>query len=174
MYIILNFENNDPTKSFYALPYNYNNNSYRVPGHIDINEYPFSLPNNAILDDYIPLKLANAEINFENKYSNPIIVADSIYFYNEENKKYDLIRNISFNENDVINSDITKCLKNIESLKIKSQNVTIESKAFSICIVKCVNRLYHYDSLSFCLTRLSTSLNKSGLFVRTSFALSRP
>lgn len=66
--MIFHFENNDPTKSFYALPYNYNNNSYRVPGHIDINEYPFSLPNNAILDDYIPLKLANAEINFENKY----------------------------------------------------------------------------------------------------------
>ena len=63
--IVFQFDNNDPEKSFLALPYNYNNNSYKVPGEIGINEYPLSVPIISLVDDYIPIE---HEINFDNKY----------------------------------------------------------------------------------------------------------
>ncbi len=63
--IVFQFDNNDPEKSFLALPYNYNNNSYKVPGVLGINEYPLIMPVASKVDDYIPIEY---EINFKNKY----------------------------------------------------------------------------------------------------------
>ena len=63
--IVFKFDNNDPEKSFLALPYNYNNNSYKVPGEIGINEYPLNVPIVSIVEDYIPIEF---EVNFDNKY----------------------------------------------------------------------------------------------------------
>jgi hypothetical protein len=63
--VVFEFDNNDPEKSFLALPYNYNNNSYKVPGEIGINSYPLIMPTTSIVNDYIPIKF---EINFDNKY----------------------------------------------------------------------------------------------------------
>lgn len=63
--IVFKFDNNDPEKSFLALPYNYNNNSYKVPGEIGINEYPLNVPITSIVEDYIPIEF---EVNFDNKY----------------------------------------------------------------------------------------------------------
>ena len=63
--IIFHFENNDPEKSFYAVPFNYNNDSYTVPGEIEINNYELSMPVTSLVDDYIPIV---HEINFENRY----------------------------------------------------------------------------------------------------------
>ena len=63
--IVFKFECNDPDKSFYALPYNYNNNSYKVPGKISVNEYQLIMPQTSIVEDYIPI---NYKMNFENKY----------------------------------------------------------------------------------------------------------
>ncbi len=63
--IVFEFDNNDPEKSFLALPYNYNNNSYKVPGTIGINNYELIMPETSIVDDYIPITY---DINFENKY----------------------------------------------------------------------------------------------------------
>jgi hypothetical protein len=37
--VVFQFDNNDAEKSFLALPYNYNNNSYKVPGVLGINQY---------------------------------------------------------------------------------------------------------------------------------------
>ena len=63
--IVFKFECNDPDKNFYALPYNYNNNSYKVPGKILVNEYQLIMPQTSIVEDYIPI---NYKMNFENKY----------------------------------------------------------------------------------------------------------
>lgn len=63
--IVFQFSNNDPEKSFLALPYNYNENSYKVPGEIEVAEYPLIMPEASLTDDYIPITY---EINFENKY----------------------------------------------------------------------------------------------------------
>lgn len=63
--VMFKFECNDPEKSFYALPYNYNNNSYKVPGELGVNEYKIDMPEASLVDDYIPIE---HEINFENKY----------------------------------------------------------------------------------------------------------
>jgi hypothetical protein len=63
--VVFQFDNNDAEKSFLALPYNYNNNSYKVPGVLGINQYDLQMPVTSIVDDYIPIKY---EINFENKY----------------------------------------------------------------------------------------------------------
>ena len=63
--VVFQFDNNDAEKSFLALPYNYNNNSYKVPGILGINQYDLQMPVTSIVDDYIPIKY---EINFENKY----------------------------------------------------------------------------------------------------------
>lgn len=63
--IVFQFENNDTEKSFLALPYNYNNNSYRVPGEIGINNIDIAIPVTSIVNDYIPIEY---NINFENKY----------------------------------------------------------------------------------------------------------
>lgn len=63
--VVFQFDNNDPEKSFLALPYNYNENSYKVPGEISVNEYPLIMPTTAVTTDYIPITY---EINFSNKY----------------------------------------------------------------------------------------------------------
>lgn len=63
--VVFQFENNDPEKSFLALPYNYNENSYKVPGEISVNKYPLIMPTTAVTTDYIPITY---EINFSNKY----------------------------------------------------------------------------------------------------------
>ena len=63
--VVFKFECNDPEKSFYALPYNYNNTSYKVPGKISVNEYPLIMPETSIVEDYIPI---NYKLNFENRY----------------------------------------------------------------------------------------------------------
>ena len=63
--IVFQFDNNDPERSFLALPYNYNNNSYKVPGELGINEYPLIMPVASKVDDYIPIE---CEINFQNRY----------------------------------------------------------------------------------------------------------
>jgi hypothetical protein len=63
--VVLQFENNDPEKSFLALPYNYNENSYKVPGEVSVNKYPLIMPTTAVTTDYIPITY---EINFSNKY----------------------------------------------------------------------------------------------------------
>lgn len=63
--VVFQFDNNDAEKSFLALPYNYNNNSYKVPGILGINQYDLQMPVTSIVDDYIPIKY---DINFENKY----------------------------------------------------------------------------------------------------------
>ena len=63
--IVFQFENNDSEKSFLALPYNYNNNSYRVPGEIGINDYNLSIPVASTVNDYIPIEFG---INFDNRY----------------------------------------------------------------------------------------------------------
>ena len=67
--VVFQFDNNDPDKSFLALPYNYNNNSYKVPGTIGINNYEFGIPLTTLVDDYIPISFKDdQEINFDNKY----------------------------------------------------------------------------------------------------------
>lgn len=63
--VVFYFENNDPEKSFYAFPYNYNNVSYKIPGEIGINTYPLTMPITSKVDDYIPI---DYEVNFDNKY----------------------------------------------------------------------------------------------------------
>ena len=63
--VVFQFDNNDPEKSFLALPYNYNENSYKVPGEISVNKYPLIMPTTAVTTDYIPITY---EINFSNKY----------------------------------------------------------------------------------------------------------
>jgi hypothetical protein len=63
--VLFQFENNDPEKSFLALPYNYNENSYKVPGEVSVNKYPLIMPTTAVTTDYIPITY---EINFSNKY----------------------------------------------------------------------------------------------------------
>lgn len=63
--VVFHFDNNDPEKSFYALPYNYNEDSYKVPGEISIVEYPLSMPVVSLTQDYIPISY---DISFENKY----------------------------------------------------------------------------------------------------------
>jgi hypothetical protein len=63
--VVFQFENNDPEKSFLALPYNYNENSYKVPGEVSVNKYPLIMPTTAVTTDYIPITY---EINFSNKY----------------------------------------------------------------------------------------------------------
>ena len=63
--VVFQFDHNDPEKSFLALPYNYNNNSYKVPGEIGINDYQLSVPIISLVTDYIPIE---HEINFDNKY----------------------------------------------------------------------------------------------------------
>ncbi len=63
--VVFKFECNDPDKNFYALPYNYNNNSYKVPGEIAVNQYDLLMPQTSIVEDYIPITF---QMNFENKY----------------------------------------------------------------------------------------------------------
>lgn len=63
--VVFQFDNNDPEKSFLALPYNYNENSYKVPGEISVNKFPLIMPTTAVTTDYIPITY---EINFSNKY----------------------------------------------------------------------------------------------------------
>ena len=63
--VIFVFENNDPEKSFVALPYNYNNSSYKVPGEMGINDYELSIPTTSLVDDYIKI---NCTLNLENDY----------------------------------------------------------------------------------------------------------
>jgi hypothetical protein len=63
--VVFQFDNNDPEKSFLALPYNYNENSYKVPGEISVNKYPLIMPTASVTTDYIPITY---EINFSNKY----------------------------------------------------------------------------------------------------------
>lgn len=63
--VVFEFDNNDPEKSFLALPYNYNNNSYKIPGKIGINSYPITMPVTSLVNDYIPIE---HDINFDNKY----------------------------------------------------------------------------------------------------------
>jgi hypothetical protein len=64
--VVFQFDCNDPEKSFLALPYNYNNNSYKVPGTIAINNYSLENVLGIVVDDYVPIEVA--EINFNNKY----------------------------------------------------------------------------------------------------------
>ena len=63
--IVFEFDNNDPEKSFVALPYNYNNNSYKVPGKIGINNYTLNIPYSAMVNDYVKMEI---DVNFENNY----------------------------------------------------------------------------------------------------------
>ena len=63
--IMFKFSNNDFDKSFNALPYNYNNNSYKVPGELSINNIPINMPTASLVDDYITIY---HDINFNNKY----------------------------------------------------------------------------------------------------------
>ena len=63
--VVFEFDNNDPEKSFLALPYNYNNNSYKIPGELGINSYFVSIPTASLVNDYVNIE---HEINFENKY----------------------------------------------------------------------------------------------------------
>ena len=64
--VVFQFDNNDPEKSFWALPYNYNNNSYKVPGEMGINNYELLVPIISVVNDYVPIEVA--EINFSNRY----------------------------------------------------------------------------------------------------------
>ena len=64
--ISFQFYNTDPDKSFNALPYNYSNNSYQIPGELGINEYPLIMPTDTYVKDYI--KLTINEVDFNNKY----------------------------------------------------------------------------------------------------------
>jgi hypothetical protein len=64
--IVFEFDNNDFDKNFLALPYNRNNNSYKVPGELGINNYQIDIPMATLADDYIPIK--TIDINFDNKY----------------------------------------------------------------------------------------------------------
>jgi hypothetical protein len=64
--IVFQFDNNDPDKSFLALPYNYNNNSYKVPGDVTINNYKIEVPFSTAADDYV--QITDADISFDNKY----------------------------------------------------------------------------------------------------------
>ncbi len=63
--VVFQFDNNDPEKSFLALPYNYNENSYKVPGEISINQFPLIMPTTAVTNDYIPITF---EIDMQNRY----------------------------------------------------------------------------------------------------------
>lgn len=83
--IVFEFKNNDPEKSFLALPYNYNENSYKVPGQISINEYPLSMPVASVTDDYIPIEY---DINFENRYKIAGALGGMQVTYKRTNETY--------------------------------------------------------------------------------------
>ena len=67
------------------MPYNYNENSYKVPGQISINEYPLSMPVASVTDDYIPIE---HDINFENRYKIAGALGGMQVTYKRTNETY--------------------------------------------------------------------------------------
>lgn len=64
--VYFNFEAEDTTKSFKALPYNYNEDIYKVPGTLDTNRYELNLNGRLIVNDNITISLS--EVNTNNDY----------------------------------------------------------------------------------------------------------
>ena len=78
----------DDSKSFFAFPYNYNNDTYIVPGDMTINEKEFTLQSNFNINSEITLPVT---VNMNNDYkilagNNKILVTDKI---TNEVKVYD-------------------------------------------------------------------------------------
>lgn len=78
----------DDSKSFFAFPYNYNNDTYIVPGDMTINEKEFTLQSNFNINSEITLPV---KVNMDNDYkilagNNKILVTDKI---TNEVKVYD-------------------------------------------------------------------------------------
>lgn len=78
----------DNSKSFFAFPYNYNNDTYIVPGDMTINEKEFTLQSNFNINSEITLPVT---VNMNNDYkilagNNKILVTDKI---TNEVKVYD-------------------------------------------------------------------------------------
>lgn len=76
--VMFKFNHQDPSKSFVALPYNYNNDTYIVPGEVTINEQELKLDNNFNINSEIVLPV---KINMDNDYkvlggANKIVVTD--------------------------------------------------------------------------------------------------
>lgn len=64
--VYFNFEAEDTTKSFNVLPYNYNEDIYKVPGILDTNRYELNLNGRLIVNDNITITLS--EVNTNNDY----------------------------------------------------------------------------------------------------------
>lgn len=86
--ILFKFESEDDAKSFTAFPYNYNNDTYIVPGDITVNEKEFKLQEQFNINSEIVLPV---KVNMDNDYkivggNNKIIVTDKL---TNEIKVYD-------------------------------------------------------------------------------------
>lgn len=63
--IVFEFNNSDPKNNFIALPYNYNNDTYIVPGEIATKDYELSLDENFNINSEIKIPFPT---NTQNKY----------------------------------------------------------------------------------------------------------
>lgn len=76
--VLFKFNHEDDAKSFTALPYNYNNDTYIVPGEVTINEKEFTLQDNFNINSEIVLP---AKVDMNNDYrilagKDKIVVTD--------------------------------------------------------------------------------------------------
>lgn len=76
--VLFKFNCEDKSKSFTAFPYNYNNDTYIVPGDVTINEKEFKLQDSFNINSEVVLPV---KVNMDNDYkilggSNKIVVTD--------------------------------------------------------------------------------------------------
>ena len=86
--VLFKFNCEDNSKNFTAFPYNYNNETYIVPGYMNVNEKEFSLQEQFNINSEIVLPV---KVNMDNDYKiiggqNKIIVTDKL---TNEIKTYD-------------------------------------------------------------------------------------
>lgn len=78
--IMFKFKAANNSKDFIALPYNYNNETYLVPGELTINEHDYTLSDNFNVNDNIIIPI---ETNVNNSYKilggkNKMIITDKV------------------------------------------------------------------------------------------------
>ena len=78
--VLFKFNCEDSSKSFTAFPYNYNNETYIVPGYMTVNEKEFSMQEQFNINSEIVLPV---KVNMDNDYKiiggqNKIIVTDKL------------------------------------------------------------------------------------------------
>lgn len=79
------------------------------------------------------------KIKFENEFSNPLYYAKEIFFYEEDTKQYSTVKEFCIDGEIIIDHRVTKCLRNIENLKITSPTVQIKDNPFVYCHeIKCL------------------------------------